>query len=206
MFSIVICGPQLYRTALSDHLRLYRGDVRIAAQSNHVSDAKGLISQIVPDAVLLISGAGITTALDQVRELRRVDLDVNLVWWALHTESMQFQEVLQDQAQVVAWDADASKIVLALGAPVQKPAQSRPAPKLTNQEHLILQLAADGMSNRAIAFRLAISESTVKNHLRHIGAKFNTSSRAQAVWQAVQWGYLNPADTPRITSNYPVAG
>lgn len=206
MFSIVICGPQIYRSAISDHLRLYRGDIRVAAQSNQPSDARSLISQIVPEAVLLISGAGITAALAEVRELRRIDLDVNIVWWALHAEALQFQEVLQDQARVVGWDSDASKIVDALGAPLHKPAQMRPVPKLTGQEHLILQLAADGMSNRAIAFRLAISESTVKNHLRHIGAKFNTSSRAQAVWQAVQWGYLNPADVPRITSNYPIAG
>lgn len=206
MFSIIICGPALYRSAISDHLRLYRGDIRIAAQSNQLSDARSLITQIMPEAVLLISGAGITAALSEIRELRRIDLDVNLVWWALHAESSQFQEVLQEQARVVGWDSDAAKIVSALGAPVQQPAQARPVPKLTSQEHLILQLAADGMSNRAIAFRLAISESTVKNHLRHIGAKFNTSSRAQAVWQAVQWGYLNPADVPRISTNYPVAG
>jgi DNA-binding NarL/FixJ family response regulator len=72
-------------------------------------------------------------------------------------------------------------------------------PRLTQQEHVILQLAAEGLSNRSIAFRLSVSESTIKNHLRHIGAKFNTSSRAQAVWQAVQWGYLTPATENSLT-------
>ncbi len=194
MYSIVIVGPAIYRAAISDHLRHYRGEVRVAAQSNHLSDSRGLLADIIPDALLLISNSSVSEMKPELLKLRRVDLDATIVWWSLSGDAESMQSEIGDIARVVSWQSDASLILDTLGAPEQRKPDLRPSPKLTNQEHLILQLAAEGMSNRAIAFRLGISESTVKNHLRHIGAKFNTSSRAQAVWQAVQWGYLKPIE------------
>ncbi len=192
MFSLVMVGPAIYRSAISDHLRHYRGEIRIAAQSNHVVDARNLLADLIPDGLLIISGESVDSMISEIKQLRRIDLDANIVWWALHGDAVEFQNQLGELARVVAWQSDASGILDGLGAPAREPTASQPSPKLTSQEHLILQLAAEGLSNRSIAFRLGISESTVKNHLRHIGAKFNTSSRAQAVWQAVQCGYLTP--------------
>lgn len=193
MYSLVICGPAIYRSAISDLLRTHRGELRVASQSNHVPDARRLLVDVLPDAALVISSLDAASALTEIKQLRRIDLDVRLVWWSLNGDGNILKDSVADLAIVVSWESDAEQIVEALGIPVPKPAP-RSVPKLTSQEQLILQLAAEGMSNRAIAFRLAISESTVKNHLRHIGAKFNTSSRAQAVWQAVQWGYLVPSN------------
>lgn len=193
MYSLVICGPAIYRSAISDLLRTHRGELRVAGQSNHVADGRRLLVDVLPDAALVISSLDSSSALAEIKQLRRIDLDVRLVWWSLNGDGNALKDSVGDLAIVVSWESDAEQIVEALGIPVPKPAP-RSVPKLTSQEQLILQLAAEGMSNRAIAFRLAISESTVKNHLRHIGAKFNTSSRAQAVWQAVQWGYLVPSN------------
>jgi two-component system, NarL family, nitrate/nitrite response regulator NarL len=194
MYSLVICGPAIYRSAISDLLRAHRGELRVASQSNHVKDMRRLLVEVLPDAALVISSLNSAEALAEIKQLRRIDLDVRIIWWSLNSDGKVLQDMAESLANVVSWESDAEQIVAALGIPVPKPAP-RSVPKLTSQEQLILQLAAEGMSNRAIAFRLAISESTVKNHLRHIGAKFNTSSRAQAVWQAVQWGYLVPNET-----------
>lgn len=194
MFSLVIIGPAIYRTAIADHLRHYRGEVRVSAQSNHQSDSRALVADLMPDGLLIISGSSVADMKNELLGLRRVDLETSIVWWALHGDAMEMQAEIGELAKVVSWQSDANGILDSLGAPDRHQKNERPSPKLTSQEHLILQLAAEGLSNRAIAFRLGISESTVKNHLRHIGAKFNTSSRAQAVWQAVQWGYLAPIE------------
>lgn len=45
---------------------------------------------------------------------------------------------------------------------------SNPAPTLTPREVQLLELLATGLSNRAIAQRIFISETTVKTHLVHI--------------------------------------
>ena len=194
MYSIAMCGPTIYRTALIEHVRLLRGDVRIAVQSSHTADAPSLISHFTPDSVILISAADASTAAQDLKRIRRVDLDVRVVWWALNSDLQQIRDALVvHNATVVSWEAPAEEIIGALGIPMSPLLKTQGRPRLTQQEHVILQLAAEGLSNRSIAFRLSVSESTIKNHLRHIGAKFNTSSRAQAVWQAVQWGYLTPA-------------
>ena len=52
---------------------------------------------------------------------------------------------------------------------------------LTRQEVRILQLLADGCSNDAMAQALAISNSTVRTHLRSIHLKLDVHSRIQAV-------------------------
>jgi LuxR family transcriptional regulator, maltose regulon positive regulatory protein len=50
----------------------------------------------------------------------------------------------------------------------------------------ILRLVADGLSNRDIAARLAITEGTTKWHLNQVYGKLNVCSRTQAVAQARQ--------------------
>lgn len=59
-------------------------------------------------------------------------------------------------------------------------------PVLTEREEQILKLIANGLSNREISNSLAISESTVENHIHHIYTKLGISNRAQAVAYAFQ--------------------
>ncbi len=61
---------------------------------------------------------------------------------------------------------------------------------LTARELEVLQLAADGLTNKAIARRLAISEHTVKFHMRTLLAKLQAASRTEAVSVAVRRGLL----------------
>ena len=64
------------------------------------------------------------------------------------------------------------------------PAQAAPAPSaldsLSPREREILQLIAQGASNKEIARTLAIAETTVKIHVQHILRKLDLSSRVQA--------------------------
>jgi len=50
----------------------------------------------------------------------------------------------------------------------------------------VLQLVAQGLSNREIGKRLFISENTVKNHVRNILEKLQLHSRMDAVMYAVR--------------------
>lgn len=52
---------------------------------------------------------------------------------------------------------------------------------LTDRELHVLRLVADGLSNRAIADSLFVSEATVKTHLRNINSKLDVHSRTQAI-------------------------
>ena len=61
-------------------------------------------------------------------------------------------------------------------------------PALTPRERQVLDLMAQGRSNRAIADVLRISENTVKNHVRAVLDKLHARSRTDAVVRGVQAG------------------
>ncbi|MFY0761526.1 MULTISPECIES: response regulator [Metabacillus] len=66
----------------------------------------------------------------------------------------------------------------------------RPLHILTRRECEVLQMLADGKSNRGIGEALFISEKTVKNHVSNILQKMNVNDRTQAVVVAIKNGWV----------------
>ena len=64
------------------------------------------------------------------------------------------------------------------------------AEPLSARELEVLELVAEGLSNKLIAHGLNISEHTVKTHVASIFAKLGASSRTEAVSQAIRRGLV----------------
>jgi DNA-binding NarL/FixJ family response regulator len=64
------------------------------------------------------------------------------------------------------------------------------AVQLTAREREVLKLLAEGLSNRAIADRLVLAESTVKGHVATLRQKLQATSRLHAVVEADRRGLL----------------
>jgi two-component system, NarL family, nitrate/nitrite response regulator NarL len=62
---------------------------------------------------------------------------------------------------------------------------------LTPRERDVLELIAQGLPNKAIAARLAISDQTVKVHLGSIYGKLQASNRTDAVRRAIRRGLVS---------------
>jgi DNA-binding NarL/FixJ family response regulator len=71
---------------------------------------------------------------------------------------------------------------------------------LTRREHQILNLMAEGMSNKQIAALLVIEISTVKNHVHNILVKLGAQNRVQAV------NVLNKHDLSNRSKHFPLTG
>lgn len=65
-----------------------------------------------------------------------------------------------------------------------------PAEPLTTREVQVLELLAEGLSNKAIAERLAISDQTVKFHVASVSGKLGAHNRTEAVRRAVRRGLI----------------
>jgi DNA-binding NarL/FixJ family response regulator len=61
---------------------------------------------------------------------------------------------------------------------------------LTHRETEVLRLMAEGVANKEIAWRLGISEHTVKFHVASILGKLNASSRTEAVTRGLRQGLI----------------
>lgn len=61
---------------------------------------------------------------------------------------------------------------------------------LTPRETEVLQLLAEGLSNKGIAVRLGISDQTVKFHVAAVSGKLGAANRTEAVRLAIRLGLV----------------
>jgi DNA-binding NarL/FixJ family response regulator len=62
---------------------------------------------------------------------------------------------------------------------------------LTSRELAVLQLVAEGKSNKVIGWELSISDDTVKAHLRSVFSKLDVNDRTHAVTAALRRGAIH---------------
>ena len=89
----------------------------------------------------------------------------------------------------------ASKLIQQMAQPETRSqdAGRQPLEPLTARELEVLQLLAEGQTNRQIAGRLVVTERTVKFHVSSILAKLGAGNRTEAVALANQRGLVKPA-------------
>jgi len=64
-------------------------------------------------------------------------------------------------------------------------------PRLTSRELEVLELMADGLQNKEIAYRLDVSKQTAMTHIKNIFKKLEVQDRTQAVMVALQRGLID---------------
>ena len=127
---------------------------------------------------------------------------VRVLMFTAHSEQELLWESLDAGAKgFVLKDSDSASLVTALrqvvgGEPYVDPrlapdflrqlARPRPGGILSAREREILQMLADGHSNREVSERLVLSVETVKTHVKHILAKLEAEHRTQAVARGIR--------------------
>jgi DNA-binding NarL/FixJ family response regulator len=80
--------------------------------------------------------------------------------------------------------------MVGLGRTVFAPQDDRPATELSSREHEVLDLIAEGSTNKEIAERLFLSPHTVKEHTSTLYRKLGVRNRAEAVQRAQRLGLI----------------
>ena len=205
---------------LSQGISLLLRDVDCVDAVHEASDAEAALERIRssrPDVLLFHLSHPAAPRMRDLRSLRdgapdvpvvllldSVDDDVSVAMQAgaigcldKSVDSQQLIEALRDASsgEVAVSPTVARKLARIVGQGERHTeGRSYPAP-LTGREAQVLELLAEGLSNREIAHTLFVSESTVRAHLRTVARKLGVSNRVHAVARAMQLGMVSPADT-----------
>ncbi|MCZ9294767.1 LuxR C-terminal-related transcriptional regulator [Corynebacterium meitnerae] len=150
-------------------------------------------------------GARLTTGADATREIRATmdnppkvlmvtnyDTDVDILG-AIEAGAVGYLLKDAPPEELLAAVRSTARGDQAMSPVVRDRLQTRsrtPRSSLTPRELEVLQLVADGSSNREIGQQLMLSEATVKSHLVHIYDKLGVRSRTSAVASAREQGVL----------------
>ena len=207
---VVIADDQtLFRTGLA---RLLDEDprVEVIGQAVDGADAARQAAKLKPDVVLMDIKMPNVDGIEATRLVTEADPMVKvLILTTFEADNHVIQALKAGASGYVLKDSTAEAIVSSIvavmsGERVMASAVANrvlemltgtTTPKefydgLTTREIEILKLLANGMANKQIAFRLKISEKTVRNHVSNTYEKLGIYDRSQAVLYAVRKGLV----------------
>ncbi len=182
--------------------------LELVAEASSGEEAVKLADECDPDLILLDLNMRGMDGLDTLRAMRAAGVSARIVMLTVSDNNadvvaciragadgyllkdMDPEDILE---QVLAAThgkmAISQRLTEILASALRKPDQSGAdaLSTLTSREYQILQLIADGLSNKLIARELDISDATVKVHVKHLLKKLGMRSRVEAaVWMVNQ--------------------
>jgi two-component system, NarL family, nitrate/nitrite response regulator NarL len=205
---LLIDDHTLFREGLQELLSRHRIET-VAAVGDGETGIR-LARELLPDVILLDMRMPGMNGLEVLRRLRQAGLQMPIVMLTTSTEESDLIECLRNGAQgYLLKEMEPAALVEALeeiiqgktvvaphlaqllvrvvqGQPEPVPDEPGPFDALTPREGEILNLLAEGQSNKVIARNLGISDGTVKLHVKAILRKLGVHSRVEAAVLAVQ--------------------
>ena len=209
------------RVVIADDQALVRGgfrmildsqdDIHVLGEAADGREAARLCRETAPDVVLMdirmpdVDGIEATRLITRARPSTRV-----LILTTFHTDSYVLDALRSGACGYVLKDSAVEAIASSIQAVmtservISGPIAQRMIGMLTGEtsardfydgltarELEVLKMIASGMPNKRIAYKLQISEKTVRNHISHIYEKLDIYDRSQAVLYAVRKGLVD---------------
>jgi DNA-binding NarL/FixJ family response regulator len=190
---------ELVRRGVRDLLEA-EGDIKVVGEASTEAEAVGRVHALDPDVAILDvrleEGNGVL-ACREIRSLHPRTACLMLTSFA--DDEALFQAIMAGAAGYVLKQIRSGDLVdavrrVAAGQNLLDPAVTarvlerlRRGPeedeliaRLTPQEHEVLELLADGLTNRQIAARLYLAEKTIKNYVTSVLSKMGMARRTEA--------------------------
>lgn len=202
---LLVDDHELIRSGLGAVLDL-EDDMRVVGTAGSVAEAIAAYDRLQPMVVVADLQLQDGTGLDIVRTIRKKSDTAGLIVLTMHSGDDQIFAAMQAGASgFVGKDAPATEVIKAarhaavspkafvcaglVGAMMRR--RSGEMTSLTDREHDVLLLLAEGLNAAAIGAQLYLSESTTKSHIARIYQKLGAANRAQALVTAMRIGLLS---------------
>jgi DNA-binding NarL/FixJ family response regulator len=203
---LVADDHQVVRTGLRALLESKTG-WQVCAEAANGREAVEKANELQPDVAVLDIGMPLLNGVEATRQIRRVSPGTEILILTMHDSEHMIQGVLDAGAHgyILKDDADrnlldavealrrhkrylSSRVSAAASrvAPSDTVGVEQPGRRLTPREREILQLLAEGKSNKEIATYLKISVKTAETHRANIMLKLNFHSVTDLVRYAVK--------------------
>jgi DNA-binding NarL/FixJ family response regulator len=209
----------VYRILLADDHAIVRDGLKsvlvregfeIAAEASDGREAVELTRKLRPDAVVLDVSMPSLNGIDAAREIRGACPQTKTILLTMHKQSQFILEALRAGVKGYVLKAQASAdLVHAIRAALQggtylspgisdsvvQAALHQEKPErdpLTQREREVLQLIAEGKTNKEISGALAMSVKTVESHRRNLMLKLDIHETAGLVRHAIRIGLIQP--------------
>ncbi|OGN89462.1 MAG: hypothetical protein A2158_02335 [Chloroflexi bacterium RBG_13_46_14] len=178
---IIVAGQTSTSTDLTENIDLYRPDIIVWDLGFDTSGSLEWLAAATESGVPIVvlapdADTALAVSYHGVYGLLPRDTEGHILLAAIKASA----------EGLVAIDARFRDLLLR----VREPSQEYIAEPLTPREIEVLQLVAQGMTNKAIALRLSISEHTAKFHVNSILGKLSAHSRAEAVTIGTRLGLV----------------
>lgn len=191
---LLVDDHQIFLDGLSLALKPLTRELHIqTAQS--AAEAEALLKTHDFDLVLLDLRLPDMPGLELLKRWQKQGISTPIAILSASDSSQDAQSAMNEGAQGFiskSADADAlchavSQVLLGEVLPLALPADNNP---LTPRQREILPLLAEGLPNKLISRRLALSEDTIKTHLKALYQELNVHTRTACVSAARQKGWL----------------
>ena len=186
------------------------GDIAVIAEANNGKQCIELLDETRTDVLLLDINMPMMNGLQVLQYIRENKKKVKVLILTIHNEVEYLMKavelgvdgyVLKDSDSIVLKKAifcvnRGESYIQPELTPIlkmkleEKEKLSEEGDALTKREIEVLKLLAEGLFNKEIAYMLAISEKTVKNHVSNIFKKINVSDRTQAAVYAIRNNFV----------------
>ena len=181
------------------------GDIVVVAEAETGREALVLISQHQPDVAILDIRMPDGTGIEITRQLRAQKQSLGILILTAFDDPPYIRAAVEAGANgYMLKSASAEEIVDAVRAvnegktafnagqvlDLAATSISDSSIKLSDREQTVLDLAAQGLTNKAIGFQLSISDRTVQGHLANIYEHLSVSGRTEAVTKAAMLGLI----------------
>ena len=187
-----------------------RADLELVAEASDGRAALERIRELEPDVAVIDVRMPELDGSDVLLALRKEGLRTNVVFLSAFLDAKTVYDAVAAGAHAyLSKEAETDEIVTAilaaargetiLGPEVQTGLaeqirlreENDLRPRLSDREHEVLKLIAQGMSAPEIAERIHLSTATVKTHLQHLYEKLGVSERAAAVAEGMRRGLVD---------------
>lgn len=196
---VMIVDDHLLLREMLAHLLGIEPDMVISGSASSADAAVVLAGHVQPDVVLLDVEMPGNEPIRTVRRLTSAAPGAKVIILSMHDDSRLVTDLVEvgikgylhkgvSRAELTgairsASQDDGRRVVVSV--PREAFARSQPPENvLSRREQEVLTLVAQAMSNRQVAAKLAITEGTVKRHLRNVFRKLDAVSRIDAVNKA----------------------